>query len=71
MSTILRRPIAHSADESGGRKTSRLKIKAPFRLTSMSDKYPLIWVWSLRGKQWTVDQELRFDRVSKTDKGGL
>ena len=69
MSTILRRPITHPADESGGRKNSRLKIKAPFGLTSMSqgDKYALIWVWSLRGKQWTVDQELRFDGVSKRD----
>ena len=69
MSTILRRPITHPAHESAGRKTSRLKIKAPFRLTTMNQrgKCLLMWVWSLRGKEWTVDQELRFDGVSKRD----
>lgn len=72
MSTILRRPITHPADESAGRETSRLKITAPFRLTTMNQrgKSLLMWVWSRRGKEWKVDQELRFDGVSKADGGG-
>lgn len=39
------------------------KIKAPFRLTRMSHstQSPWIWVWSLRGKRWVVDQEFRLD----------
>lgn len=69
MSTILRRPITHPADESAGRKSSLPKIKAPFRLTTMNQrgKSLLMWVWSLRGKAWTVVQELSFDGISKRD----
>ena len=68
MSTTLPRPI----EESSGRKNSLRKVKAPFVLTTMNQrgKNPLIWVWSRRGSQWTVDQELRFDCDSKRDKGG-
>lgn len=72
MSTILRRPITQPADESAARKNSVPKVKAPFRLTTMNQrgKSLLMWVWSLRGKEWTVDQELSFDGVSKRDKDG-
>ena len=68
MSTTLPRPV----EESKGRKNSVRKVKAPFRLTTMNQrgKSSLIWVWSRRGSQWTVDQELRFDCDSKRDKGG-
>jgi len=68
MSTTLPRPVS----ESNGRKNSLRKVKAPFHLTAMSQggKGLLIWVWSRRGSQWTVDQELRFDCDSKRDKGG-
>lgn len=27
------------------------------------DEYPLMWVWSLRGKPGTVDQELRQNHI--------
>lgn len=59
MSTTLPRPV----NESSGGKNFLRKIKAPFRLTAMNQrgKTSLIWVWSRRGTQWTVDQELRFD----------
>jgi len=72
MSTTLPRSIAHVSGESCGRKNSLRKIMAPFRLTTMSqgDKCSLIWVWSRRGSQWTVDQELRFDCHSKRDRSG-
>ena len=72
MSTILRRPITQPADESAARKNSVPKVKAPFRLTTMNQRGRslLMWVWSLRGKEWTVDQELSFDGVSKRDKDG-
>jgi hypothetical protein len=68
MSTTLPRPV----NESSGRKNSLRKVKAPFVLTTMNQrgKSPLFWVWSRRGSQWTVDQELRFDCDSKRDKGG-
>jgi hypothetical protein len=67
MSTTLPRPV----NESSGRKNSLRKVKAPFVLTTMNQrgKSSLIWVWSRRGSQWTVDQELRFDCDSKRDKG--
>ena len=65
-------PKPHAPSESNGRKKSLPKIKAPFRLTTMNQrgKSALIWVWSRRGSQWTVDQELRFDCDSKCDKSG-
>ena len=68
MSTTLPRPV----EESKGRKNSLRRVKAPFLLTTMNQrgKSPVIWVWSRRGSQWTVDQELRFDCESKRDKGG-
>jgi len=68
MSITLPRPV----EESKGRKNSLRKVKAPFLLTTMNQrgKSSLIWVWSRRGSQWTVDQELRFDCDSKRDKGG-
>jgi len=68
MSTTLPRPV----EESKGRKNSRPKVKAPFVLTRMNNRAQgsLFWVWSRRGSQWTVDQELRFDCDSKRDKGG-
>ena len=68
MSTTLPRPV----EESKGRKNSVRKVKAPFRLTTMNQrgKSSLFWVWSRRGSQWTVDQELRFDCDSKRDRGG-
>ena len=68
MSTTLPRPV----EESKGRKNSVRKVKAPFVLTTMSQggKGSLFWVWSRRGSQWTVDQELRFDCDSKRDKSG-
>jgi hypothetical protein len=68
MSTTLPRPV----NESSGRKNSVRKVKAPFVLTTMSQggKSSLIWVWSRRESQWTVDQELRFDCDSKCDKSG-
>jgi hypothetical protein len=68
MSITLPRPV----EESKGRKNSLRKVKAPFLLTTMNQrgKSSLIWVWSRRGSQWTVDQELRFDCESKRDKGG-
>jgi hypothetical protein len=72
MSTTLPRSQAHATDQSRGRKNSLPKIKAPFRLTTMNQRgqSSLIWVWSRRGSQWTVDQELRFDCDSKCDKSG-
>lgn len=71
MSTTLPRPIKHVVNESDGRKNSLPKVKAPFRLTTMNrhGKGQMIWVWSRRGSQWTVDQELRFDCDSKRHKG--
>lgn len=62
-------PTPRVIPESAGRKNSVPKVKAPFRLTTMNQrgKCLLMWVWSLRGKEWTVDQELRFDGVSKRD----
>jgi hypothetical protein len=72
MSTILPRSIAHATDQSRGRKNSLPKVKAPFVLTTMNQRGQgsLIWVWSRRGSQWTVDQELRFHSDSKRDKRG-
>jgi len=72
MSTTLTGSRAHATDESRGRKNSLPKIKAPFRLTTMNQRGQgsLIWVWSRRGSQWTVDQELRFHCDSKCDKSG-
>jgi hypothetical protein len=63
MNTILQRPITHPADESGGRRNSLPKIKAPFLLTKMNDLSQPTWirVWSRRGKRWIVDQELLLD----------
>ena len=71
MSTTLPRSIARATGESG--KNSLRKIRAPFRLTTMNQrgKGLLFWVWSRRGSQWTVDQELRFDCDSKRGRGGL
>ena len=68
MSITLPRPV----EESKGRKNSLRKVKAPFLLTTMNQRGQgsLFWVWSRRGSQWTVDQELRFDCDSKRDKGG-
>ena len=68
MSITLPRPV----EESKGRKNSLRKVKAPFLLTTMNQrgKSSLIWVWSRRGSQWTVDQELRFDCDSKREEGG-
>jgi hypothetical protein len=39
------------------------KVKAPFRVTRMSScpKHPVLWLWSRRGRNWTVDQELPSD----------
>ena len=61
--------VPHAIGESDGRKKSLPKVKAPFHLTTMNQrgKCLLIWVWSRRGKQWTVDQEMRFDGISKHD----
>jgi hypothetical protein len=72
MSTTLPRSMSHSIDESRGRKKSVCKVKAPFVLTTMNQRgqSPVIWVWSRRGSQWTVDQELRFDCDSKREEGG-
>ena len=66
-------PKPHAPGESNGRKNSLTKIKAPFRLTTMNQRgsCSLFWVWSRRGSEWTVDQELRFDCDLKRDKGGL
>ena len=65
-------PKPHAPSKTVGRKNCLPKVKAPFRLTAMSQggKSLLFWVWSRRGSQWTVDQELRFDCDSKRDKGG-
>ena len=65
-------PKPHAPGASDGRKDSLRKVKAPFVLTTMNQrgKSWLLWVWSRRGSQWTVDQELRFDCDSKRDKGG-
>jgi hypothetical protein len=39
------------------------KVKAPFRLTTMNDsgQSPWLWLWSLRGKRWVVNQVLPLD----------
>ena len=65
-------PKPHAPGESKGRKNSVRKVKAPFVLTTMNQrgKSSLFWVWSRRGSQWTVDQELRFDCDSKREEGG-
>jgi hypothetical protein len=72
MSTTLPRSITHAIGKSNGRNNSLPKVKPPFRLTTMNQRGQgsLFWVWSRRGSQWTVDQELRFDCDSKRDKGG-
>ena len=72
MSATLPLSKPHAIGESDGHKDSQRKIKAPFVLTSMNHprKPLLMWVWSRRGKRWQVDQELRFDSVSKCDKSG-
>jgi len=39
----------------------KIRIKAPFRLTVVGRKPHSLWMWlwSRRGKQWIIDQELR------------
>jgi hypothetical protein len=51
---------------------SLAKVKAPFVLTNMGRqcKPPLIWVWSLRGKRWIVDQEISLDVTRKRGVSG-
>jgi hypothetical protein len=42
---------------------SRVRIKAPFAITTMKDDHAgsLLWVWARRGRQWIVSQELNLD----------
>jgi hypothetical protein len=67
MTTTLPLPVPNTSAEFDGHAKSLPKIKAPFRLTRMSDsdKPPWFWVWSRRGKRWIVNQELRFYPDSK------
>jgi hypothetical protein len=67
MTTTLPPLMPRNCPEFDGREKSLPKIKAPFRLTTMShsDKPAWFWVWSRHGKRWMVDQELRFYPDSK------
>ena len=44
-----------------GQNLSAYRVKAPFILTRMRDWRGLgrkqMWLWSLRGRQWVIDQE--------------
>jgi hypothetical protein len=51
-----------SSHSKTGNSAERMRVKAPFLFTTMSDcaKRPLYWLWSRRGRNWAIDQELSF-----------
>lgn len=53
----------------GLRQTSVFRVKAPYHLTRMrgwrGNGQKQVWLWSLRGKDWVVEQELYLTNGSK------
>jgi hypothetical protein len=65
------RPTPRGIAEFPGRQNSRPRIKAPFVLRSMEQPgiLQMFWVWSRRGKRWTLDQVLSFDLTQNRKPG--